>query len=68
MGGLFASYFGKGGGGGGISPSSSASASAGLTTDTSKVVNFGSKETISAAGLIGAAVVLVLGLVILKKV
>lgn len=42
---LFSSYFARGGGGG-ISPSSSASATAssGNTTDTSKVVNFGSKN------------------------
>lgn len=40
---FFGSYFARGGGGG-ISPSSSASASSGNSTDTSKVINFGSKN------------------------
>lgn len=66
MGGMFASYFGKGGGGG-ITPSSSASATAssGLTSDTSKVVNFGSSSTGLALAVGAVAVIAVI--VVLKK-
>lgn len=67
---FFGSYFGKGGGGG-ISPSSSASStsSAGISTDTSKVINFGSKNAGLglAVGACSAVAVLALFMAIRRK-
>ena len=67
---FFGSYFGKGGGGG-ISPSSSASStsSAGISTDTSKVINFGSKNAgfWSAVGASAAVAALALVMALRRK-
>lgn len=61
---FFGSYFGKGGGGG-ISPSSSASATAssGNSTDTSKVINFGSKNACLGLAVGACSAVAILALV-----
>ncbi len=67
---FFGSYFARGGGGG-ISPSSSASATAssGNTTDTSKVINFGSKNAGLglAVGACSAVAILALFMAIRRK-